>query len=94
MTWCRLVESHLDQVRVPGITGDAQVIIAKFLSGRLSEDMSYPIATIVSTQHRIRRRKATYDTSTPARNDQPWLWGSAVRDRRWENVRAEEDKTR
>ena len=79
MWWWWLVESHLDQVGIPGIAADAQVVVAELLSRGFSEDVSCSITTIISGRSFCWSWVATHDTSTPARNDQPWRWGSTIR---------------
>lgn len=47
--------SHLHQVRVPGISADAQVIVAKLLLCGLAKDVSY--GSVQTGQPRRRQRK-------------------------------------
>lgn len=45
--------ASLDQIRVPSVPTDVEVVVAELLSGRLPEDVSYMVS---SSQRRARRR--------------------------------------
>jgi hypothetical protein len=75
---------HLDQIGIPSIPTNAQVIVAKFLPRRLAEDVSYgPRQTYVSTGQSLRVRLG--GTGTPgrdsryfdARTKRPAMWGGS-----------------
>ncbi len=73
----RRSRAHLDQVGVPGISTDAQVIVAELLPRRLAEDVSCGLrkaATSVLGSSRGGRAggRATDDISTLARSGRPW----------------------
>jgi hypothetical protein len=80
----RREKTHLDQVRVPGIAADVEVIVAELLSRRLPEDVSYkrgaktlclvsaePDLRVAGRESERRHGGRTHGTSTRAQSGQP-----------------------
>lgn len=63
---CRSAGSHLDQIRVPGIPTDVQVVVARLLPHALSEYMSWGDVSVLSCPG-----DEAYGISTRARNGLP-----------------------
>lgn len=72
--------SDLDQVCIPGIATNAEVVVTRFLLRRLAEDVAWErVRKAVAKQSRGERQgwclkdDKTYDTWRLSRSGRPWL---------------------